>query len=249
MPILETRGLVHRFPGGCTALKGIDLRISAGEFVTIVGRNGSGKTVLVRHFNGLLAPTSGEVLYESAPVRGNLHTVRQRVGMVFQNADTQIVGETVWEDTAFGPENLRLPRAEIDARVESALTAVGLIHLRGKRPHTLSGGERKKLAIAGVLAMDPRVIVFDEPFSGLDYPGVRMVLAEILRLHEVGHTVILVTHEVEKSLSHATRLLVMHEGAVVRDGKPAALRGEIEEFGVRMGPDSRERIGSMTWLR
>ena len=169
-------------------LNGVSLEIAEGAFVVIAGANGSGKTTLLRHLNGLLRPTSGRVRVAGVEVAKDLLRARTRVGMMFQDAESQIIGETVYEDVAFGPENLKLERGEIERRVQEALTATGLVHLSEKRPHLLSGGEKRRLAIAGILAMQPRVIVCDEPFSNLDYAGVRQVLEEIVKLHRLGHT-------------------------------------------------------------
>ena len=168
--------------------------------------------------------------------------------MVFQDADSQIVGETVYEDVAFGPQNLRLDHREIDRRVAGALKSVGLAEISKQRPHLLSGGEKRRLAIAGVLAMQPRVIVFDEPFSSLDYPGVRQVLQQILALHRCGHTIVVTTHDLEKVIAHANRLLLMHRGRVVRDGSPGEVMTEVENFGVRQPCAMRLGQEVASWL-
>ncbi len=233
MNIIEIENLSHRFGDGTLGLDGIDLDIRQGSFVVIAGPNGSGKTTLLRHFNALLLPTAGcirlaGVSTVQAPVRA-----RRLVGMVFQDADSQIVGETVYEDVAFGPRNLRLGSGEIERQVAAALETVGLAQIGEKRPHLLSGGEKRRLAIAGVLAMQPRVIVFDEPFSSLDYPGIRQVLKQILALHRSGHTIVVTTHDLEKIIAHADRLILMQRGRVVRDGRPAKVMMEVEKFGVR----------------
>lgn len=199
----------------------------------VAGENGSGKTTLLKHFNGLLLPTSGEVIVDGESVAADPVRARLKVGMVFQDADAQIVGQTVAEDTAFGPENLGLDRRKIEARVRTALEAVGLTHAAGQPPHLLSGGEKRRLAIAGVLAMAPEVVVFDEPFSNLDYAGVRQVLAQMVDLHKRGHTLVVTTHDLEKVVAHADRLVVLHRGTAALSGPPAALFPELERFGVR----------------
>ncbi len=231
MSILEIENLNHRFPDGTLAIQDISLNIRKGEFVVIAGCNGSGKTTLLRHVNGLLIPTSGtiRVAGESSPIKA-----RQMVGMVFQDADSQIIGETVYEDVAFGPENLKLSRDEINRRVSAALEAVGLTGLENKPPYLLSGGQKRRLAIAGVLAMQPKILVFDEPFSNLDYPGVKQILKQIVMLHRQGHTVLLTTHDLEKVFAHTDRLIVMQKGRIVRDGKPCQIIDDIENFGVRI---------------
>jgi biotin transport system ATP-binding protein len=149
---------------------------------------------------------------------------------------------------AFGPENLKLSRPEIESRVKESLETVGLSTLSNQQPHTLSGGQKRRLAVAGVLAMKPQIIVFDEPFTGLDYPGVLQVLKQIVFLHKNGHTIILVTHELEKVLAHANRLIIMEKGRIVKDGHPGKLLEEVENYGIRK-PYGKERgIETMTWL-
>jgi biotin transport system ATP-binding protein len=233
-PIIEVTDLVHRFQDGTSGIDGIDLSIRQGEFVVLAGPNGSGKTTLMRHFNGLLFPTRGTVKVAGRSVPDHPNWARHTVGMVFQDADSQIVGETVWEDTAFGPENLSMASDEIAETVSCALESVGLKHLSDKPPHILSGGEKRRLAIAGVLAMKPKVIVFDEPFSSLDYPGTCQVLEQINALHQKGHTVIVATHDLEKVSGHAGRLIIMQNGKIVRDGLPKDIAREAEMFGVRI---------------
>ena len=233
-PIIEIKNLTHRFADGTVGIAGIDLVIEDGSFTVIAGANGSGKTTLLRHLNGLLKPETGEVCLASIPVFDDLATARQQVGMVFQDTESQIVGETVFEDVAFGPENLKWPRERIRKQVCEALAAVGLEKASQQGTHALSGGEKRRLAIAGVLAMDPRVLVFDEPFANLDYPGVRQVLKRIVDLHRQGKTLILTTHDLEKVLPHADRLIVMARGKVVMDGPPAEAVRDAERYGVRM---------------
>ena len=233
MNIIEIENLSHRFADGTLGLDGIDLDIRQGSFVVIAGANGSGKTTLLRHLNALLLPTAGCIRLAGVSAAQDPVRARRLVGMVFQDADSQIVGETVYEDVAFGPRNLRLDPGEIDRRVAAALQAVDLAQISEQRPYLLSGGEKRRLAIAGVLAMQTRVIVFDEPFSSLDYPGVRQVLRQILALHRSGHTIVVTTHDLEKIIAHADRLILMHRGRVVQDGPPAAVVAEVENFGVR----------------
>jgi len=248
MSFIEIKGLSHCFPDGTQGIDGIDLSIEKGEFVVIAGKNGSGKTTLLRHLNGLLSPSSGEVLLDGMSVAQNPRRARRIVGMVFQDADSQIVGETVYEDTAFGPENLKLDRAVIRQRVADALAVVDLERLSDQRPHVISGGEKRRLAVAGVLAMEPEVVVFDEPFSNLDYDGIRQVLSQMLALHRAGKTVVVTTHDLEKVIAHADRLVVLFEGTVARDGSPGALLKEIESFGVRQPCAARLGREVPSWL-
>ena len=231
--MIDIINLSHRFSDGILGLDDINLSISEGEFVVIGGLNGSGKTTLLKHLNGLLLPDTGMVRLDGISVSKNLMRARQLVGMVFQDADSQIVGETVYDDVAFGPENLCLDRNEIKKRVHDALTCVGLVNLAHQRPHVLSGGEKRRLAIAGILAMESKILVFDEPFSNLDYPGIRQVLEQILSLHASGHTVLIATHDLEDVIACADRLVLMKDGKVVKNGQPAALTGALVQLGMR----------------
>jgi biotin transport system ATP-binding protein len=246
--IIEIENLSHRFADGTVGLKDINLSISEGAFVVIVGCNGSGKTTLLKHLNGLLLPTKGVVKLSGVPVAKNLTWSRQMVGMVFQDADSQIVGETVSDDVAFGPENLCLDPAEVKRRVARALKTVGLHHHKDQKPYLLSGGEKRRLAIAGILSMEPKVLVFDEPFSSLDYPGVKQVLAQMISLHQAGHTILVAAHDLEKLIAHTDRLVIMHHGGIVRDGLPSQLLGELEAFGIREPCASRLGMEVHSWL-
>ncbi len=240
--------LVHCFPDGTLGIDDISLHIKKGAFVIIAGQNGCGKTTLLRHLNGLLLPTKGTVQVAGISVPDNLVQARQMVGMSFQDADSQIVGETVYDDVAFGPENLCLPRSIIKKRVGQALQTVGLTDFFDKRPHLLSGGEKRRLAIAGVLAMEPKVLVFDEPFTSLDYIGVRQVLGQIVDLHNSGHTILVTTHDLEKVVFHADRLILMNHGTIARDGTPETVLPDTEKFGIRMPCGIRKERGLESWL-
>ena len=248
MDIIEIKNLKHRFADGTFGLDGINLKIPAGAFVVVAGPNGSGKTTLIRHLNGLLLPTEGYVKVTGISVQKDPMRARRLVGMMFQDADSQIVGETVYGDVAFGPENLRLDNDQIRERVALALDVVGLKDFAEQRPHLLSGGEKRRLAIAGILAMEPRIIVFDEPFASLDYPGVKQVLRQILTLHKAGHTILVITHDLEKVIAHADRLIIMQKGKIVRDGVPAEIVGDIETFGVKAPCASHLGVEVHSWL-
>ena len=247
--IIEVTDLSHLFSDGTLGIDGVNLSIRQGEFIVLAGHNGSGKTTLMRHFNGLLSPTHGTISVAGRLVSDNPGHARRMVGMVFQDADSQIVGETVWEDAAFGPENLAMAPHEITETVSHALKTVGLNNLSDKPPHLLSGGEKRRLAIAGVLSMQPQVIVFDEPFSSLDYPGTCQVLAQIIRMHQKGHTIIVATHDLEKVSSHAGRLIIMQNGKIVRDGLPNDIAKEAEMFGVRIPCALRYGMEIESWPR
>ena len=246
--ILEAQHLTHIFPDGTMGIEDISLSIHSGEFMIIAGENGSGKTVFTRHLNGLLAPTTGQVLLDGNSISKNISTARRKIGLIFQDSDSQFVGQTVAEDVAFGPENLNLPRAEVEQIVEASLASVGLAEFAMRSPYALSGGQKRKLAVAGVLAMKPEIIMFDEPFTGLDYSGVVQVLKQLVALHQAGHGIILITHELEKVLAHATRLVVFHQGRLVEDGLPEMVINTVEDYGVRMPLKNGERVDSLTWL-
>jgi biotin transport system ATP-binding protein len=248
MSLLRVSNLKHVFAGGAPALRDISLSIEEGEFVVLAGKNGSGKTVFMLHLNGILKPTQGEVLYREKPINERIRVVRQRIGLVFQEPDNQLVGQTVAEDIALGPENLGLHYVEVKKRVEEALLTLGISNLRSRRPFTLSGGEKRKAALAGILAMRPELIVLDEPFSGLDLPGVKSVLESLILLHSAGHTLIVITHDIDKVLAHATRLIVMDSGEIVEDGVPPVIITRVERYGIR-GPGKNIKVRDMTWLR
>ena len=246
VPLIEVRALSHVFPDSTEALKDINLDIQPGSFIVLAGPNGSGKTVFMRHLNGLAQPTSGKVLLDGTPVLDDLPRARRRIGLVFQDADAQIVGQTVASDAAFGPENLRLQRNEIEKRVEVALEATGLIGFNDRRPHTLSGGEKRRLAVAGVLAMEPDMLVLDEPFTGLDWPGSADLLAVLDRFHDSGRTILLITHDLDKVLAHANRLMLMDRGRIMEDGRPGEIISRVEALGIRRPAGD---ITGMSWSK
>lgn len=246
--IIEVRHLTHQFEGGMGGVTDVSLSIRKGEFVLVAGANGSGKTTLLRHLNGLLLPQEGDVLVDGISVARDLALARRKVGMVFQDADSQIVGQTVYEDVAFGPENLCWKRASIDQAVGEVLAELGLTHLADQSPHLLSGGERRRLTIAGVLAMRPKVLVMDEPFANLDYPGVRQILTHIRRLHQKGHTIIMAAHDLEKVGTLAQRLVIMNGGAVAAEGPILEVLPLAERFDIRTPCAMRFGKEVTSWL-
>lgn len=246
--VLEAQSLTHIFPDGTVGIADISLKVHSGEFIVIAGANGSGKTVFTRHLNGLLVPTTGQVLLDGKPISKNISTARRQIGLIFQDSDSQFVGQTVAEDVAFGPENLNLPRIEVERIVEESLESVGLSDVAARCPYALSGGQKRKLAVAGVLALAPEIIMFDEPFTGLDYSGVVQVLKQLTQLHQAGHGIMLITHELEKVLAHATRLVVFYQGKLVADGRPETVINTVENYGVRMPLKNGEKVDSLTWL-
>jgi biotin transport system ATP-binding protein len=174
--------------------------------------------------------------------------------MVFQDADSQIVSQTVWGDVCFGPLNLGLGKEETEARARNALKSTGLFHLKDHTPHKLSGGEKRRLAIAGILAMDPSIIILDEPFSNLDYQGIIDIITQMQRLHNEGHTIICVTHELEKILKHATRFILMEDGRIAEDSSPAEGMVLAHKYGISPalvpeGKTAQEMLPDMTWVK
>ncbi len=219
--IVEVANLRYSYPDGTQALQSISFRITHGESVAIVGANGAGKSTLLLHLNGYLTPQEGSVRIGGFPLtRQTLGEIRRTVGMVFQDPDDQLFMPTVYDDVAFGPLNLGLPREEVEARVGDALNRVGAAHLRDRPPYRLSGGEKRTAAIATVLAMSPDILVMDEPSSNLD-PSARRRLIQLLKSFE--HTRITATHDLDMVLELCTRTIVLHEGRVVADGPTVAV--------------------------
>ena len=214
-------------------LEALSLTIDDGEFVLLAGANGSGKTTLIRHCNGLLSPDEGEVLVDGTDVAEDPVAARTTVGMVFQHPRDQFVSATVGTDVAFGPENLGLPREEIDRRVAAALEAVNLTGREDERIDALSGGEQSRVAIAGALAMEPAHLVLDEPFTGLDEPARRSVLSHLESLSVDGTGVIVATHDLRDVHALADRVIVMRDGRVAVDEPPERALESLEGLDVR----------------
>ena len=245
-PLIQINKLSHVFSSGKKAFEDINLSIAAGSFTVIGGENGSGKTVLMKHLNGILDPTEGEVLINGVRVQKDRTAAIRTVGLVFQNSSNQIVAQSVEEDIAFGPENLGLENDEIKRRVEELSGALNLSKILQQSPHRLSGGEKKKTAIAGVLAMEPELLVFDEPFAALDFSGVKMLLKEMLKLHREGKAVIVITHDLEKVLAHADTLVVMAEGRIAGSGRPSDMLETAAKHGLRVPAHGNPE--KMSWL-
>lgn len=221
------------------ALDDVSLTIPDGEFWGVIGPTGSGKSTLIQHMNGLLKPTAGQVVVDGADLsqkRVNLKKVRQTVGLVFQYPEHQLFGESVFEDVAFGPRNMGFTGAEVDTRVARAMARVGLDEsFRARSPFALSGGQARRVALAGVLAMEPRVLILDEPTAGLDPRGREEILALVKTFPGMGMTVILVSHSMDDVAELAEKVLVMHRGRVHMLGTPTELfsrRAELEEIGL-----------------
>jgi cobalt/nickel transport system ATP-binding protein len=215
-PVLDVRGLAFAYPDGHQALYGVDLHVHRGERVALLGPNGAGKTTLVLHLNGILTGGAGGVTVSGLPVtRSNLAEIRRRVGIVFQDPDDQLFMGTVRADVGFGPANLGLSGDELEQRVQVALDLVGMADYADRPPHHLSFGQRRRVAVATVLAMEPEILVLDEPSSNLD-PASRRELADIVRSLDV--TVLMVTHDLPYALELCPRSVVLSDGSVVADG-------------------------------
>lgn len=218
-PVLEVRRLAHAYPDGHQSLFGVDLRIERGERVALLGPNGAGKTTLVLHLNGILEAGAGEVVVSGRTVsRRTAREVRRRVGVVFQDPDDQLFMPTVREDVAFGPRNLGLRGAALDARVRRALELVGMLDALDRAPNHLSFGQKRRVAVATVLAMEPDLLVLDEPTSNLD-PAARRELADVL--DGLDTTILMVTHDLPYALELCERAAVLDGGVVVADGPTA----------------------------
>ena len=219
--LVELKRLGHVYPDGTAALSEVSLRITHGECVGVIGANGAGKSTLLLHLNGCLVASSGEVRVGEFPLaKATLPQIRRTVGMVFQDPDDQLFMPTVLDDVAFGPLNLGLPPAEAEERSRDALVLVGAWHLRDKPPYLLSGGEKKRVAIATVLAMSPDILVLDEPTSGLD-PFARRQLMALVK--DFRHTRIIASHDLDLVMDLCERTVVLHEGRIAADGETREL--------------------------
>ena len=240
--MIECRNLIFKYTAGENqeekiAINDVNLQIKEGEFIAILGHNGSGKSTMAKHMNALLIPTEGKMLVNKMDTSdmNNLWNIRETAGMVFQNPDNQFIGATVRddiveEDVAFGPENLGVPPEEIRKRVDEALERVGMSEYKRHAPHLLSGGQKQRIAIAGILAMKPKCIIFDEPTAMLDPSGRKEVLDTIIDLNKnYGITVILITHYMDEA-AKADRIVVMDKGKLILDGKPRDVFSNVEKM-------------------
>lgn len=235
--MIECRNLVFKYTASENqeekiAINYVNLQITEGEFIAILGHNGSGKSTMAKHMNALLIPTDGKMLVNKMDTSdmNNLWNIRETAGMVFQNPDNQLVATIVEEDVAFGPENLGVPPEEIRKRVDEALERVGMSEYKKHAPHLLSGGQKQRIAIAGILAMQPKCIIFDEPTAMLDPSGRKEVLDTIIDLNRnYGITVILITHYMDEA-AKADRIVVMDKGKLILDGKPRDVFSNVEKM-------------------
>lgn len=241
MGIIKVKDLIFEYirrdeegnvEGITTAVDDVNLDIKQGDFVSILGHNGSGKSTLAKHLNAILYPTEGTVWVDGKDTKNDeyLWDIRQTAGMVFQNPDNQIIGQVVEEDVGFGPENMGVPTAEIWARVEESLKAVGMYEFRKYSPNKLSGGQKQRVSIAGVIAMHPKCIILDEPTAMLDPKGRREVIRAVRALNDVEKiTVILITHYMEEVI-YSDRVYVMDKGKVALQGTPREIFSQVERL-------------------
>lgn len=240
--IIEAQGVDYRYDGGGQALQGLDLTVSRGSRLAVLGTNGSGKTTLLLHLNGTMKPERGGIFLNGQAAdysrRGLLHW-RQRVGLVFQSPDDQLFAASVYEDVSFGPLNLGLPETEVRRRVEEALTELDITHLRDRATHMLSFGQKKRVAIAGVLAMKPEVLILDEPTAGLDPHGMEQLLASLDLLHRAGATLVLTTHDVNLAYGWADEVAILRTGRVVIQGRTKEVFQDVR---------AQEALGEQPWI-
>ena len=239
VPILEVKDLSHVYSAGTpfehVAIEHINLSFRSGELVGVIGHTGSGKSTLIQHLNGLLKPTSGKVLFKGEDIwkdKKFTHAIRGRVGLVFQYPEYQLFEESCWKDIAFGPKNQGVSGSELDARVRRAAGFVGIApELLEKSPFDLSGGQKRRVAIAGVIAMEPDVLILDEPTAGLDAAGRASILENIRAYQKAQNAaVIMVSHSMEEVAELCSRLIVMNRGRVAMDGTPAEVFTRSEEL-------------------
>jgi cobalt/nickel transport system ATP-binding protein len=229
--MLEVQNIKYSYNKDYQALKGVSLKVEKGEMVALLGKNGAGKSTLFLHLNGIYKPDEGQVFIEGEELKydkKSLLKFRQKVGIVFQNPDDQIFAPTVEEDVAFGPLNLDLPMEEVQKRVTESLARVGMSGYEKKAPHHLSGGQKKRVAIAGILAMRPKIMVLDEPTAGLDPQGVTDLSKLLKELNDEGITIIISTHEVNLVPNYAQRVFVLVDGLLIAEGTPKEIFAQPE---------------------
>lgn len=235
-PILQIKNVSRKF-SNVVALKDISLEVFRGEFIVVCGRNGSGKSVLMSLIAQLDEPTCGQI---SVPKSG--------VGLVFQDADAQILGETPVEDVSFGLKNQKIQKKEIKKKVEETLKSVGLYERRFAPARQMSGGEKRRLAVAGILAMNREIFIFDEPFANLDFPGVQSVCEILKKLKAAQKTIIVLTHELEKILGLADRFVILDKGEIKFSGTPEeGLKLDLNKFGIKNPLERPNSISELFW--
>lgn len=231
MNVIETKDITYSYPDGTLALKDVEFNAAKGKIIALLGPNGAGKSTLFLHFNGILKPNKGTVRVNGEPLKydkAGLMKVRQKVGIVFQNPDDQLFAPTVMEDVAFGPMNIGLPDEEVEERVKESLERVGMKGMENKAPHHLSGGQKKRVAIAGILAMRPEIMVLDEPTSGLDPKGASQIMHLLYNLNQEGMTIVISTHDVDLVPLYAYNVYIISEGKIIKEGSPLEVFEDVE---------------------
>lgn len=250
-PILELDRLSFSFDAKRSILSDVSFSLNSGEFSVLGGRNGTGKSILLRCIKGLLQPSSGSVRINGRDLTKNARARNLSIALVFQDADTQMVGQTVERDILFGLDNLGITGDERKQRFDEVVSLMGLQSVLQQRPRTLSGGEKRRLAIAGVLVMAPHVLMLDEPFANLDYPGIVGVLEALVSLKEQGTTILVATHEIEKLLAHADSFLLLDGGTMAAQGDPLEVLEVVERHGLRRPRfhDASIPLEQLSWLK
>jgi len=231
MKIIETKNVTYEYPDGTKALEDVNFNAEEGKIVALLGPNGAGKSTLFLHFNGILRPTKGSLVVDGESLnyeKKDLLKIRQKVGIVFQNPDDQLFAPTVLEDVAFGPMNMGLSNEEVEYRVKEALTRVGMEGYEKKAPHHLSGGQKKRVAIAGILAMKPKIMVLDEPTSGLDPKGASQILKLLYQLNSEGMTIVISTHDVDLVPIYASKVYIISQGKIIKEGNPQEVFEDVD---------------------
>jgi cobalt/nickel transport system ATP-binding protein len=231
MKIIETNDVTYEYPDGTKALEEVNFNAEEGKIVALLGPNGAGKSTLFLHFNGILRPTEGSLIVDGEKLKyekKDLLKIRQKVGIVFQNPDDQLFAPTVLEDVAFGPMNMGLSNEDVEQRVKEALTRVGMEGYEKKAPHHLSGGQKKRVAIAGILAMKPKIMVLDEPTSGLDPKGASQILRLLYQLNSEGMTIVISTHDVDLVPIYASKVYIISQGKIIKEGNPQEVFEDVD---------------------
>ncbi|WP_224425611.1 ATP-binding cassette domain-containing protein [Methanobrevibacter sp. TMH8] len=229
--MIEAKNITYLYPDGTKALDNINFNVEKGQIVSLLGKNGAGKSTLFLHFNGIFEPESGQILVDGEELKydkKSLLKVRQKVGIVFQNPDDQLFAPTVEEDVAFGPLNIGLSQEETKKRVTDALARVGMEGFEKKPPHHLSGGQKKRVAIAGILAMGPEIMVLDEPTSGLDPKGASKILKLLYELNNEGMTIIISTHDVDLVPLYSNKVNIIRDGKIIKVGSPHEVFDDVD---------------------
>ena len=224
--MIELKNISYQYPDSTSAIADICFSVSEGEKLVVAGENGAGKSTLFLLLNGILKPRKGEYFFDGKKIgysKRELLTLRQQVGIVFQEPDNQLFSPSVYEEVAFAPLNMELPRDEMRRQVDNALAALDIVNLKDRPPHLLSYGQKKRVTIASVLAMNPRIIIFDEPTAGLDSAHATEIIVLLEKLHKAGKTIIISTHDMNFAYQWASRMVVMQDGCVIGEGTPTEI--------------------------